>query len=177
MTDIYRALNSGHLNVPKEGVVDGVTLPFLFIADDTFPLREDLLKPFNSKISDKRRNIYNYRLSRGRRMVESVFGILAERFGVSQKPMSFINLDKVESVFTQLLSQQNISRILLPSDLLDNEDLETGTFTSGPRMDPNKNLPPGSNPSKSDKAKAARERFVKCFNNEGVVEWQDRYVR
>lgn len=98
MTDIYRALNSGHLNVPKEGVVDGVTLPFLFIADDTFPLREDLLKPFNSKISDKRRNIYNYRLSRGRRMVESVFGILAERFGVSQKPMSFINLDKVESV-------------------------------------------------------------------------------
>lgn len=181
MTDFYRALDGGRLNIPKEGVVDGVTLPFVFIADDAFPLREDLMKPFSSKVSTKNRKIYNYRLSRGRRMIESVFGILAERFGVFQKPISFINPDKVESVVVACCYLHNYLRSKIPQeyspfDWLDSEDLETGVFTPGPRMDPNKNLAPGANRSKSEKAKAVREKFVHYFNNKGAVEWQGRFV-
>ncbi|KDR10927.1 hypothetical protein L798_14449, partial [Zootermopsis nevadensis] len=70
-TDFYRALESGSLNVPKETTVAGRNMPFVLVADDAFPLRKDIIKPFSRKVNTQARKIFNYRLSRAWRMIES----------------------------------------------------------------------------------------------------------
>ncbi|XP_064111469.1 uncharacterized protein LOC135218961 [Macrobrachium nipponense] len=57
-------------------------MPFVFIADDAFPLLDNLMKLFAHSNLTKSQAIYNYRLSRGRRIVENVFGIMSARFRV-----------------------------------------------------------------------------------------------
>ncbi|PNF19897.1 hypothetical protein B7P43_G12288 [Cryptotermes secundus] len=94
-TDFYRTLESGSLNVPKETIVAGRNMPFVLVADDAFPLRKDIMKPFSRKVNTPARKIFNYLLSRARRMIESVFGIIVERFAVSQEPISIIDLTMV----------------------------------------------------------------------------------
>ena len=55
-------------------------LPYIIVTDYDFPLRTDLLKhyPFHNFLFPHR--LFNYRLSRGRRIFENGFGILANRF-------------------------------------------------------------------------------------------------
>ena len=54
--------------------------PFFFIGDDAFPLRQHMLKPFSARYLETEQLVFNYRLSRARRVVENLFGILASRF-------------------------------------------------------------------------------------------------
>ena len=85
---LNEALLSNLLNFPKEGVI---------VADDAFYLRTDVLKPYNTRgeFGDKQK-IFNYRLSKARRVVENSFGILASKFRIYEKaiPLSVNNLLK-----------------------------------------------------------------------------------
>jgi hypothetical protein len=68
------ALQQNLLNIPAEGV---------FLADDAFPLRTNILKPYTTANAlNKTQMVFNYRLSRGRRVVENSFGILVARFRI-----------------------------------------------------------------------------------------------
>lgn len=67
ISTLNEALMSNLLNFPEEGVV---------VADDAFPLRTDILKPFNSRGEfGVKQKIFNYRLSRARNVVEVVRNI------------------------------------------------------------------------------------------------------
>lgn len=83
------ALASNAPNVPRRGV---------FVGDDAFPLRTDLLKPYSrcGPLSQKQR-IFNYRLSRARRVVENAFGLLVSRFRIFEKPIP-LSLKTTEQV-------------------------------------------------------------------------------
>lgn len=75
-TSFNRKLQAGNLNIPPNNVLPGrqEPMPYVFIADDAFALQEHLLKPYagtHEKNSPKR--IFNYRLSRARRVVENAF--------------------------------------------------------------------------------------------------------
>ena len=66
----------------------GEFLPYVFVGDDAFPINEHLMKPFELEIASRPEEmIFNYRLSRARRVVENAFGILSARFRILRKSM------------------------------------------------------------------------------------------
>ncbi len=57
-------------------------LPFVFVGDNAFPLTRHYLKPYPDKALTDRKRIFNYRLSRFRRVTENAFGILSSVFRI-----------------------------------------------------------------------------------------------
>ena len=49
-------------------------VPYFFIGDDPFALSTTIIKPYSHRALDKEERIFNYRLSRSRRVVENAFG-------------------------------------------------------------------------------------------------------
>lgn len=99
--------------------------PNAIIIGDAFPLKKYLMKSYSwCNLSDKER-IYNYRLSRARRVVENVFGILASKFRVFEKPIS-LKLETVDKVACTCCALHNWLRKTNPcyifNILIDYED-------------------------------------------------------
>jgi hypothetical protein len=59
-----------------------------FVGDEAFALTEYFMKPYGQAGLTAEQRIFNYRLSRARRVVENSFGILVSRFGVLQRPIA-----------------------------------------------------------------------------------------
>lgn len=93
------ALNSNSLNLPPNAPLAGVPhdMPYVFAADEAFPLTQRIMKPYPQRNLSREQRKYNTRFSRGRHVVENAFGILASRFRVF---LTTINLhpEKVEKV-------------------------------------------------------------------------------
>lgn len=79
--NLRRATDGGHLKVPPPAPVpnSNTMMPYMFVKDDAFSLCLDLQKPYSHRELDHDQKVYNYRLSRPRRVVENSFGILANR--------------------------------------------------------------------------------------------------
>lgn len=81
-----KLLDSGSLNIPEPVPLPDTfrALPFVIVGDEAFPLKNYLLRPYpgNTAKDDETKHIFNYRLSRARRVVENAFGILSQRFRI-----------------------------------------------------------------------------------------------
>lgn len=79
-----QALIGGTLQVPEDVLLPGAehlgAQPYVFVADEAFPLRRDLMRPFPGLNLSHMNRVFNYRLSRARMIVENTFGILTSQW-------------------------------------------------------------------------------------------------
>lgn len=128
-TTFFERLVNEDLHIPPpEDVTDNFKqVPYVFVADDAFPLRTDILKPFKQALLDSaEKEVFNYRLSRARHIVENVFGILASRFRIFQSPINLEprNIEKIvmaTCVLHNFLTEQQY-RTYFPANYMDKEN-------------------------------------------------------
>lgn len=75
-SSIYRPLDDGLLPVAVDGFI---------VSDAAYPLKTYLLKPYPGSQLSTSKKIFNYRISRAKRILENAFGILVSRFRVYEK--------------------------------------------------------------------------------------------
>lgn len=172
-SDLNRAMINGSLRFPEGSII---------IGDDAFPLRTNLLKPYTGSLTIKQR-IFNYRLSRARRVVENAFGILGARFRIFHKAIH-LKLDTVDLVVKASCALHNwlrttSSKVYMPRDSVDREDIDTGEIINSlwrsefNQLRSVKNL--GVN-NYSQCASILREKYTEYFNDEGAVPWQAKFI-
>ncbi|KAF2886843.1 hypothetical protein ILUMI_19332 [Ignelater luminosus] len=83
-----------------------ISVPFVILADAAFPLAYNILKPFPFRNITWEQRIFNYRLSRARRVVENAFGILTNRFRIFLTTIS-LNPDKVRLIVLTCVALHN----------------------------------------------------------------------
>lgn len=182
-TGLYRKMIREELSLPPNEPLPGRqrSVPYVFVGDDAFPLSRSILKPYSgTHVKGSIKRIFNYRLSRARRIVENVFGILSSVFRILKRPM-LLQPEKAAlicmtcALLHNFLRRSNTSRkIYTPIGSFDYEI--DGHFTPGTwRQDtPNSSLTPLSKtPRKpSQEAKDIRDEFAEYFITSGAIEWQ-----
>lgn len=99
------------LNIPSDKPVPGIegNLPYFLLGDDAFGLTKYLMKPYPQSGLTKKEHIYNYRLSRARRMIENTFGILTSRFRIHHQEINMAP-DAVDQMIQATVLLHNMLR-------------------------------------------------------------------
>ena len=111
-------LEEGTLGLPPPSPLphDDRDTPYFLIGDDAFPLKPWMMKPYSRRHLDHDERIFNYRLSRARRVVENAFGILAMRFQILLGTMQQLP-ETVDSIVLACTTLHNLPRITQPAAL------------------------------------------------------------
>ncbi|CAH1988985.1 unnamed protein product [Acanthoscelides obtectus] len=181
---LYKRLQSNDLKIPTARSLPGRNqeMEYVFLGDEAFPLNKHIMKPFSgTHRKGSLERIFNYRLSRARRIVENVFGISSAVFRILRKPM-LLEPENAELVVMTIVLLHNFLRRNRHSRTLYNP---TGTFDTDIdgqfvlgnwRETPTKNMssliPIRSLPRKSPKeAQDIRNEFAAYFTSNGRVCW------
>lgn len=143
-----------------------------------------MLKPYGHRYLNDTQKVFNYRLSRARRVIENCFGILASRFRVFRGE---INMG-VEAAIDVTLAACILHNILrrhhgtnsLPPRAVDSEDVNYRLIPGSWRRDPHGLAGPSASRSRnpSNDAKAMRDKLATHFvSAEGEVDWQYNSIR
>lgn len=132
-SELRECIEDGSAGLPEPECLpgDNTEVPYFIVADDAFALRTWLMKPFSKNMLTISERIFNYRLSRARRVVENAFGILAMRFQVllttmQQKPTI------VSSIVLACVCLHNLMRVRYPAMQNADLDLENRNHTVTP---------------------------------------------
>ncbi|MCG8624691.1 MAG: transposase family protein [Proteobacteria bacterium] len=85
-SEFGKAFLNRDLDIPQPKAIPGAPeiglLPHCIVADEAFPLRIDLMRPYPRRKKNENlpedKAVFNYRLSRARRIVENAFGIMVQ---------------------------------------------------------------------------------------------------
>jgi len=80
-SEIGHRFNEKLMDLPPPSIIDPYTqpLPFVIVADEAFQLNSYTMRPYPGRNMTLEKRIFNYRLSKARRVVENVFGITMEK--------------------------------------------------------------------------------------------------
>ena len=190
-----QAMGAGTLSLSPPEVLPGqsVAFPYVFVGDAAFPLRKYMLRPYPGHFLEEGRQIFNYRLSRARRIIENAFGILASRFRVFHRPI-IANPDKVVKITKATCALHNLLKKsdmtspassagqYCPTGFVDHEDSLGHTIPGDWRSEANQyngltNVSRLGSNTFSGSSASVRDSFKNFFiSPEGEVEWQYRHV-
>ena len=119
------------LHLPQPTALPGTNdiAPYVFVGD---ALRADLLRPFPGHNLSEKQSVFNYRLSRARRIIENSFGILASQFriyrqSIHSSPERVVAYIKATIVLHNYL-RSNESSVYCPPCFTDGEDGQGNTI-------------------------------------------------
>ena len=183
-----KCFEGNSLNVPEGSKIPGidVELPYFLVGDEIFPLKTWLMRPYPSTLDETQR-IYNYRVSRARRTIENVFGILAERWRIFRKAIR-ADIKTVEAIVQECVCLHNFLQLTVKSPyssqgFIDSE-MEDGSICPGDwrHLVPNVQsglccLPKAKGGRQQTNAKDTQRALKDYLNTtEGSVEWQWEYI-
>jgi len=181
---IYERILNGRLHIPPaeplEGQEGGMRVPYFFVADDAFALAPWMMKPFPVRHMTRRQRIYNYRLSRARRIVENAFGILVTKWRCLTTTLLLLprNCKKVTKACIALHNLIRMRRGLPHAGEVDQGDEENGAWRARGQLPDNDNMDgnrPGYRTRMYRQAQDIRTYLMDYYNSpEGAVPWQDR---
>ena len=175
--DLARRLADGSLKLPGPKRLPGTTteLPHVIVADEAFPLMDNIMRPYPGRREARMgeaASVFNYRLSRARRIVENAFGILAQVWRLYRRPLN-VTPEHAQLLVMATCVLHNFRRSG------DDPDLQ---LAGVPDEAPNDAAPeqPGladiSRPIGANNyarsAERIREAFTRYFLNEGALAWQ-----
>ena len=186
-TDLKAALRDNSINLPPPSpIVPGQRpVPYYIVADEAFPLQIWLMKPLPQRNMTREQRIFNYRLSRARRVVENAFGVLAARFRclfttMGQKTDTITTIvltccllhnmlitKKIQAIGEEITVDQEVGEdhVRIPGSWRNEQTLQD-MGTQRPRVRYG-----------NKEAKELREYLVQYVNSpEGSVPWQDSRI-
>lgn len=182
-SELREAIEAGILNLPPPDELpnDDKDMPYFLVGDDAFALKKWLMKPFSLKNLTREQRIFNYRLSRARRIVENAFGILAHRFRcllttMQQEPST------VSCIVLACVSLHNLLMSKKPNQLptdVDHEDDDHNLIPGEWREDPplNDGISEFANNTSTRRSKLQRDYLAAYYNSAaGAVPWQDDMI-
>ena len=166
-----KALINEKLNIPKKKPlpITNSDFPLVILGDEAFPLTTSIMRPYSGKNLTNDQRIFNYRLSRARRLSENAFGILTQKFRIFMRVLQ--------------CEPNNITKIVLAACILHNFIRKNeGCVVSqqNEKSDlieqrPNLHTLPRRRGRATQEAFALRDQLKNFFNSpEGSVEWQER---
>lgn len=164
-----QALRRDALYLPPDAPLPGAegNMPFVFVADEAFPLRRNMMRPFPGHNLSPEQKIFNYRLSRARRMVECAFGILASQWRLYRQILA-VSPEVAEVVVKATCILHNFIRW----HLADEDNPSSTALCSEPSAGMQGITQVSSNNS-SREVLAVREKFATYFSSSaGEVSWQ-----
>ena len=186
-----RNLAQCNVDIPPAERLPGsaVGSPFCFVGDEGFSLTKYLMRPFPRRIlvTDRER-IFNYRLSRARRLIENTFGILVARWQILHTHLK-VNVETSEHIIYALcwlhnflISDEDDVGLYNAPGLVD-ENGPNGEIRNGHWRQINLNrinaedvLPHRQN-IVENRAPQIRENLADYFiSRDGHVPWQRRYI-
>ena len=121
-TALFKCLKNKKLGIPpsKQLPYDmkKTHVPHVLLGDEAFPLHCDLMQPFVRNALTNERCIFNYRLSRARKVVEIAFGILANQWRIFHRRIN-LNSNNVTTVVKATVLLHNI--LTVPADKVHTE--------------------------------------------------------
>ena len=185
-SSFYRKLNAegNPLHFPPPRHVRGIEglLPYFLLGDDAFALTSSLMKPISKYNLNLAERVYNYRVSRGRLVVENAFGIMCSKFRILRQTIN-MHPDNAEKVILACVVLHNYLRRkcgqrYMATPVMDGEDddhlIIPGEWRTRPQP-PCLQADPAHNMRRE--AKEMRQKLMEYFMGpEGEVYWQYRAV-
>lgn len=177
---LSEALRDNTINIPPAKPLPGQTVPtpYVLVADDAFPIKPYIMKPFPFRNMEKDQRIYNYRLSRARRIVENVFGICAARFRILRRAIDV----RPENVTTIVMAICSLHNFLITEEGCGKKDFDTevdGVIIPGNWRQSQFDWQSAQQEQRgrANSAVEIRTRFMNYFSSaEGAVSWQDASI-
>ena len=173
---MYEYFNDETMQVPQpekvkhdeEPFFSDQVLPYVLLGDEAFGFSEFLMRPFPRHTElILRKRVFNYRLSRARRIVECAFGILSAVWRIFRRPL-----------LTNLINSKNIVKccVTLHNFILMFDPLREKTYKLKHTPDAYENcfteLPLNEMPIEQQGPIKMREDFTDYFMTRGNIKFQ-----